>query len=52
MKVGWILCSGGFDADLSKAVATTEAAKVRQASKQLSKGKVGNGGDLESKITT
>ena len=50
--LGWILCSDGFYADLSKAVTTTETAKVRQASKQLSKGKVGNGRDLESKITT
>ena len=37
----------GFDLHLSKAVATTKAAKLRQASKQLSESKVRNGRDLE-----
>ena len=52
MKIGWILCSDGFYAYLSKAVTTTQAAKVRQAAKQLGESKVGNGRDLESKIKT
>ena len=43
MQLGWIY------SHLSKAVATTKGAKLRQASKQLSESKVRNGRDLECK---